>query len=208
MILSRAELPWPIARNPYEHHRRLWRLFPDRPAESRQRQEQSRQGFLFRVEDNPLGQSARILLQSSTRPTPSEGIKLLASRELDPQPTVGQRLAFILTANPIKTIKDTQRSDKPEKRRDTCRVPLITEASQAAWLARKLEGAATMDSVSILPHPPVFFRRGNRAGKLVMVTFEGMLTVTDPEKLQALLSNGVGPAKAFGCGLLLVRRLA
>lgn len=208
MILSRAELPWPVARYPYEYHRRLWRLFPDRPAESRQCQQQSRQGFLFRVEDNPVGQSARVLLQSSTLPIPAEGVKLLASRELDPQPSRGQRLAFLLTANPIKTIKDTQKSDKPGKRRDTCRVPLITEASQIAWLERKLEGAATMESASILPHPPVFFRRGNRAGKLVMVTFEGRLTVTDPEQLRALLSSGVGPAKAFGCGLLLVRRLA
>lgn len=208
MILSRAELPWSVARNPYEHHRRLWRLFPDQPIEKRQRQEQPRQGFLFRVEDSRPGQPARILLQSSARPTAAEGVRLLASRDLDPQPSVGQRLAFLLTANPVKAIKDTQMLEKPNKRRDTCRVPLITEASQTAWLERKLEGGARMDAVSVLPHPPVFFRRGHRAGKLVTVTFEGLLTVTDPEQLRALLSNGVGPAKAFGCGLLLVRRLA
>ena len=207
MILSRAELPWSVARNPYEHHRRLWRLFPDRPPESRQRHEQPRQGFLFRAEDSQPGQPVRILLQSSTRPVAAEGISLLASREIDPQPRAGQRLAFLLTANPVKTIKDSQRPDKPDKRRDTCRVPLITEANQTAWLERKFEGAARMDAVSVRPHPPIFFRRGNRAGKLVTVTFEGLLWVTDPEQLRALLSNGIGPAKAFGCGLLLVRRL-
>ncbi|MHB1353416.1 MAG: type I-E CRISPR-associated protein Cas6/Cse3/CasE [Thiobacillus sp.] len=38
-------------------------------------------------------------------------------------------------------------------------------------------------------------------------TFEGILRVEMPEQLASLLENGVGPAKAFGCGLLLVRRL-
>jgi CRISPR system Cascade subunit CasE len=31
--------------------------------------------------------------------------------------------------------------------------------------------------------------------------------VDDPEQLTRLLENGIGPAKSFGCGLLLVRRL-
>jgi CRISPR system Cascade subunit CasE len=38
-------------------------------------------------------------------------------------------------------------------------------------------------------------------------TFEGTLRVSSPERLAHLLENGIGPAKAFGCGLLLVRRL-
>jgi CRISPR system Cascade subunit CasE len=206
MILSRAEIPWSVARRPYEHHRRLWRLFPDRPPESRQHQEQARNGFLFRIEDNRPGRPARVLVQSHERPRPTEGITLIASRELDPQPSAGQRLAFLLTANPIKTIRDGQLDEKPEKRRDTCRVPLITEADQTDWLRRKLDGAAAIQTVTLLPHQPVFFQRGNRGGKLVMVTFEGILTVADPAHLRRLLENGIGPAKAFGCGLLLVRR--
>ena len=46
----------------------------------------------------------------------------------------------------------------------------------------------------------------SRGGKLVTATFEGVLHVRDPDRLAALLENGIGPAKAFGCGLLLVRR--
>ena len=206
MILSRAEIPWPAARRPYEHHRQLWRLFPDHPPERRRQQDEQRLGFLFRIEDNRPGQPARVLVQSKVRPSPAEGIALIGSRELDPRPRPGQRLAFLLTANPIKTIKDAQITDKPHKRRDTCRVPLITEADQTDWLCRKLEGAAVVDTVSVLPHQPVYFRRGDKAGKLALVTFEGQLTVDDPSQLRALLDNGIGPAKAFGCGLLLVRR--
>lgn len=63
-----------------------------------------------------------------------------------------------------------------------------------------------IEATSMLPHTPTYFRKGNRGGKLVTVTFEGVLNVTDPAHLIRLLENGVGPAKAFGCGLLLVRR--
>ena len=165
-------------------------------------------GFLFRVEDNRPGQPARVLVQSHQPPCPAPGIGLLGSREFRPQPTAGQRLAFLLTANPVKTIQDTETTQKPAKTRATCRVPLIDEDQQRDWLGRKLGGAAKLETVSLLPHAPVFFRRGQRAGKLVTLTFEGVLNVEDPWALVTLLENGVGPAKAFGCGLLLVRRLA
>ena len=210
MILSRAEIPWPAARDPYQHHRMIWQLFPGEPREARRDDAEPRQGFLFRVEDNKPGQPARVLVQSRQRPCPADGVVLLASREVEPQPSAGQRLAFLLTANPVKTIKDTQAEQKPGKTRDTCRVPLQKEDDQRAWLARKLNGAAEVEAVSVLPHQPLFFRRNrrdNRAGKLVTVSFEGVLRVQDPALLVTLLENGIGPAKAFGCGLLLVRRL-
>lgn len=207
MNLIRAEIPWPAAGNPYEHHRRIWRLFPEESEEHRQADEANRSGFLFRVEDNRPGNPARVLVQSSRPPQHAEGITLIATRTVNPQPTGGQRLAFLLTANPIKNIKDAQLTEKPGKRRDTCRVPLIREQEQRDWLARKLAGAAQIEAVSVLPHQPIFFRRGNRAGKLVTVTFEGVLRVEDPLPLVQRLQSGIGPAKAFGCGLLLVRSL-
>lgn len=39
------------------------------------------------------------------------------------------------------------------------------------------------------------------------VDFSGELLVSNPEQLHIALLNGIGHAKAFGCGLLLVRRL-
>jgi len=39
------------------------------------------------------------------------------------------------------------------------------------------------------------------------VDYEGVLTVSDPELLLAQLSIGLGRAKAFGCGLMLIRRV-
>jgi CRISPR system Cascade subunit CasE len=207
MILSRAEIPWSSARNPYDMHRALWHLFPDEAPESRQTQDQPRQGFLFRVEDNRPGRPAQVLVQSRRQPCSDPRVPLIGSREIHPRPSQGQRLAFLLTANPVKTIKDTQLEQKSKKTRETCRVPLTKESDQRVWLIQKLEHAAAIDALAIVPHPPLFFRRGNRGGKIAAVTFEGVLNVMDPAALVLLLQNGIGPAKAFGCGLMLVRRI-
>lgn len=85
-----------------------------------------------------------------------------------------------------------------------CRVPLIKEEEQRQWLLRQL---SEVDATSVLPHAPLYFRKGGHGGNLVIATFEDVLRVGDPDRLAALLENDIGPAKAFGCGLLLVRRI-
>ena len=52
-------------------------------------------------------------------------------------------------------------------------------------------------------------RASEKDGQLSFSTadFSGELTVFDPSAFVMTLRNGIGPAKAFGCGLLLVHRL-
>jgi CRISPR system Cascade subunit CasE len=206
MFLSRVEVPWEFARNPYDFHRHLWRLFPGEAKETRSNDGEARQSFLFRIEGNPTGRPARLLVQSRRQPEAASGLIVIGTREFQPQPVAGQRLAFLLTANPVKTITDAQRDAKPGKTSEKCRVPLIHEADQRAWLTRKLANAGEIVAASVLPHAPMYFRKGNRGGKLATATFDGVLRVSDSTRLTELLENGVGPAKGFGCGLLLVRR--
>jgi CRISPR system Cascade subunit CasE len=132
---------------------------------------------------------------------------VIGCREFHPRPASGQRLAFLLTANPIKTIVDEQLETKPDKKSEKCRVPLLKEEEQQGWLSRKLTDAADVESSTVLPHPPLYFRKGNRGGKLLTVTFEGILKVRDGAALSKYLANSIGPAKGFGCGLMLVRRI-
>jgi CRISPR system Cascade subunit CasE len=207
MFLSRVEIPWDVVRNPYEIHRQLWRLFPGEKKETRKNAEEARRGFLFRLESHQPGRPLRLLIQSRRVPAPAAELTIVGTREFQPQPTHGQRLAFLLTANPVKTIIDAQREAKQLKKSEKCRVPLIYETEQRDWLKRKLMGAGEIETVDVLPHAPMFFRKGNRGGKLATVTFEGVLRVIEPEPLVRHLENGIGPAKAFGCGLLLVRRV-
>ncbi|SDY50396.1 type I-E CRISPR-associated protein Cas6/Cse3/CasE [Nitrosomonas sp. Nm58] len=207
MFLSRVEIPWEFARNPYNLHRQLWRLFPGEEKETRSNGEELRQGFLFRIEGNPTGLPARLLVQSRRMPEAASGVVLVGTREINPQPVLDQHLAFLITANPVKTITDRERDTKPGKQSEKCRVPLIKEEDQREWIVRKLADAGEIKAANVLPHAPVYFRKGNRGGKLVTATFEGVMCVRNPDILITLIENGIGSAKAFGCGLLLVRRL-
>lgn len=47
----------------------------------------------------------------------------------------------------------------------------------------------------------------NRSAGFSSMDYEGVITVRDPIRLLTMLSKGLGPSKAFGCGLMLVRRL-
>lgn len=207
MFISRIEIPWGDVRNPYEIHRRVWKLFPGEEKEARAGWEEEHQGFLFRAEQYAPGRPAKLLVQSRSAPKEVAGIALLGTREFDPQPRAAQRLAFVLTANPVKTIDDANKDDKPGKRSPKVRVPLVKEQAQREWLSRKFASAAVVEAVSILAQAPLYFRKGSRAGKVVPVTFEGVIKVEDGALLRELLLRGIGPAKAFGCGLLLVRRV-
>lgn len=151
MFLSRVEIPWEFSRNPYDLHRQLWRLFPGEEKETRSNGEELRQGFLFRIEENQTGRPARLLVQSRHAPEAASRVVLVGTREIQPQPVAGQRLAFLLTANPVKTITDVQRDAKPGKKSEKCRVPLIKEEEQREWIARKLAGAGEIEAVNILP---------------------------------------------------------
>jgi CRISPR system Cascade subunit CasE len=50
-------------------------------------------------------------------------------------------------------------------------------------------------------------QRGGKGIALSTLDFEGHLTVANAEIFRTALFSGIGPAKAFGCGLLLVRRV-
>ena len=197
MFLSKVHLDWKSTRNPYDWHRALWRLFPDQAQEKR--------GFLFRVEQQRPGQGALILLQSSAAPNPyDEEVRVVAEpKRLDlSELPRGMSLRFRLTANVIKTIRDSKEPERP------VRVPLIKEEQQVEWLTRKLADSAGIETVTMTANPPLFFKRKGQPGKLVTATFDGCLQVFDPQAFRVLMESGIGAAKSFGCGLLSIARAA
>ena len=197
MYLSKIWLVPGRLDNAWEWHRALWTLFPDfkrKPGES--------SPFLYRIEKMNLAQGAEVLMQSNIHPAEtSDRARLLATRTIEPQPHEGQLLAFRLTANVTKAIRDAKQTERK------IRVPLIKEDQQIEWFRRKLDGSArNLTNLQIQPHPPTYFRKGHKPGKIVSITFDGVLEVGDPVALKELIRKGLGPAKAFGCGLMLVRR--
>ena len=199
MYLSKVQLDWEHAKNPYELHKALWQLFPDRPDENR--------SFLFRVENIVKNQSAQLLMQSVDKPVSGAKGELLACREIPLQLHEGQFLRFRLRANPIKTIKDVEKGVVEKKGKSftrTARVPLIHEEQQQAWLERKFDGVALLQSLNIQKELVLNFRKHKeqRSGKIQTVLFEGVFQVLDPEELVEMMTQGIGPAKSFGCGML------
>ena len=121
----------------------------------------------------------------------------------------GQRLRFMLVANPVKMINDEGGRKNTAGESKKCRVPLVKEDDQRAWIERKLQDTASLESLVIDPVFPLRFRKGkeDRAGKIQPVGFQGVLSVKEPDAFVGLIQSGIGPAKAFGCGLLSLARV-
>ncbi len=194
MYLSRLLLAGEQFRNPYEIHRALWSVFPDAPAQERD--------FLFRVEEHSTRQT-QVLMQSQRQPGRNTSFaRVFASKSFELTITEGRQLHFLLVANPVKTITDEQGRLDSKGEIKKCRVPLISEEEQAAWLKRKLNGAALLGMVEIDNQLPLHFRKGSRPGKIQPYVFKGILETQNTAKLRSILQQGIGPAKAFGCGML------
>ncbi|HOO50123.1 MAG TPA: type I-E CRISPR-associated protein Cas6/Cse3/CasE [Alphaproteobacteria bacterium] len=200
MYLSKVLISGAACRNPYEIHRELWQLFQEDESASRD--------FLFRIEHSDRN-NAEILMQSIRKPERSSNTShILAYKEYVFSLSYGQRLRFLLIANPIKTINDEAERKNKLGETKKCRVPLIREEEQRIWIERKFQTTATFDTLVIDPVFPLRFRksREDRIGKIQPVSFKGILKVEGIEEMYELVKNGIGPAKAFGCGLLSLAR--
>lgn len=191
MYLSKIDLKLSLLKNPYEWHREIWRLFPEKDGENRD--------FLFRLEGiQEENKSLVVLLQSTVPPQQQSKLGRLIS---GPSPInfhslqEGGVYRFKLVANVTKKIKEADT-------RRPLRVPLMKEEEQIAWIKRKFENAADLLEVQIKINPALYFRKNQMKGKLQTLTFEGFLKIINLPSTIRLLNQGIGPAKGFGCGLL------
>ncbi len=75
-----------------------------------------------------------------------------------------------------------------------------------AYVTRKLDGAAVLDSCHVMERGMRTAARRRRGIPFVAANLMGSLTVSDPQAFLATMTAGMGRAKAFGCGLLCVSR--
>jgi len=191
MHLSEILLDSKLARNPYEIHRHLWRLFPGMPDDKR--------SFLYRVSYGKDNEPLRILILSRHEPFATEKVKgcdILRTKVFNPALKEKDHLQFVLCANPIKRLA-----------KERCRVPLIDEDQLIEWLQKKLENGASLEYAEIIGKRNLYFRKNGKAGKIITITFRGLININDPKHMGSILESGIGPAKAFGCGLMLVKRI-
>ena len=206
-------------RGAYEAHQWLWRFLPAPPGTPR--------SFLFRRRD--VDGLPRFYVVSDTAPAAPTAHWQVSSKPYAPALAAGDRLAFDLRANPVVTTRSaagkSARHDvvMHEKARllkerglqrwadwttpDRPGLHELAQRSASAWLlARGAAIGAAFDAESLRVEG--YEQHRGKAGSLRFSTvdFRGHLTIRDPDALQQALNQGVGHAKAFGCGLLLVRR--
>ncbi|WP_433933235.1 type I-E CRISPR-associated protein Cas6/Cse3/CasE [Sorangium cellulosum] len=127
----------------------------------------------------------------------------------------GDSFLFRLRANPTRRV-DTK-SGPDGKRRNGRRVELRDDASRLDWLRRKAsasgfelhgpEDGTGASGTCVREERKLLGRRPDASGAprvltLAPVLFEGRLRVTDADRFRAALAAGIGPAKAYGFGLL------
>lgn len=152
----------------------------------------------------------------------------MQTRPYVPRLHAGDHLAFELRANPVVTVKTAQgksaRHDVVMQAKtlllkdrqlahwadwttpDRPAMPALVHQSCSAWLLARCERLGITldgDALSVDGYQQHRGKRGEL--RFSTVEFSGRLTVVDPTALHAALVGGVGHAKAFGCGLLLIR---
>ena len=177
-------------------HRAVMALFPaSLPGAEQERRAASK--ILFRVDETATGRV--ILIQSLVAPTHAPSSAKIKAVHCGTAMTTGIPVRFRVAVNAV------MRCRRPDgKHRDA---PL-REDQVDGWLLGKLAGALT--NVTVLNSTRSVYgadRKGLKKGLLTALqvdTTDGVGMVDDPERLLNLVVDGVGRAKAYGCGLLTV----
>lgn len=211
----------------HDLHRTLMRAFPQAPPTAAGPREHF--GVLHRLEVHPRSNDIVVLVQSLIEPEWGR-LSMDMFRQWPCCKCIvesvnnlhdGQALTFRLRANPTRRVR-REPNDPDGKwtgkrvaltgQRDAATGAVLKDADQmrTEWLARKGESGGFellelpdhpgIKDVRIIPEARVF---GNQRRKTFWpVLFEGRLRVSDAEAFRATLQQGIGPAKAYGFGLL------
>ncbi|WP_140724754.1 MULTISPECIES: type I-E CRISPR-associated protein Cas6/Cse3/CasE [Gammaproteobacteria] len=183
--------------DPYEMHRSLVRAFVVDETQTPPR-------FLWRLETQAAWSDPQLIVQSS-RPGNWRYLDDSAGYLKEPVETkavtiedllrVDARYRFRLLANPTVA-------------REGKRYGLSSEEAQLAWLSRQGERVGFRVEMALVAASDVLTsRKGATRIHLRRALFEGILRASDVAALGNALQAGIGPGKAFGCGLLSLARI-
>lgn len=211
--LASILVPSDSARANDAHHRLIWTLFAD--SKDRQRD------FLWRSDDG------QFLILSDRQPEDQHMLFDLRTKLFEPRLARGDRLGFRLRVNAVVTrteqlgdkkkkrrhdivmdaMRKIEHSGMPEQLRGRRRAELASEVA-AQWITQQGQknGFALDKLDSSLYNTARLHRTNGRDGRLGFLDLDGVLVVDDPNLLLSAVTNGFGKAKAFGYGLMLLRR--
>ena len=195
------------------HHRLLWSAFAA-PGQARD--------FLWRA----MG-TGRFLTLSARPPEASDLFARCDTQPFAPDLRAGDRLAFTLRANATRTEKTgtgtaTGKEKKrhidlvmdalpPKGRRADARMA-VAQSVGRTWMGKQgARGGFEVEEMAVGDYSTLTLAAAaggprSRQPRFGVLDMTGTLTVTEPETFLRRLADGFGRAKAFGCGLMLIRR--
>ncbi len=188
-------------RDTYDWHQRVWQAFGGRDGQARD--------FLIRVDRKE--EAFRVLILSQTVPERPDWCPMdcFGTKIIPDSYFARTHYRFSLLANPTKKVR-VDNADGTRKKNGR-RVPITQREDLVAWLQRKAgEGGFQInpDSLRIIPRGREFFHKdGTSHGTHAAVEFQGELTVNDTRQFRMTVASGIGSAKAFGFGLLVIAPL-
>ncbi|WP_380284840.1 type I-E CRISPR-associated protein Cas6/Cse3/CasE [Kitasatospora purpeofusca] len=125
---------------------------------------------------------------------------------------IGDTVGFRAVVNPTYSKRQTAPGREQTRGR---RVAHTNPDGVRRWCARHFGdghgsvggtgGTADPGTISVRMLPTVSSSTSHKGLKITRAELRGALTVTDPTAFVTALSDGVGHARAYGCGLILVR---
>ncbi len=84
----------------------------------------------------------------------------------------------------------------------------VMNGAALKWLAaRAPKGGFQLQSTQATGYRWHALPEKNRTAGFSSLDYEGVLSVEEPRLFAELIGQGIGPSKAFGCGLMLIRRI-
>lgn len=182
ILVSIGEAAQKQLRDCYAWHKVIWEAFPNMDDQPRP--------FLFRVDNKR--RRFRVLMLSTHRPV-IPGWGEWRTKEVSSSFLSHERYLFQIRANPTVC-------------QDGRRIGLYDLQKLQDWLERKAaqSGFAVIEYAAG-PATSHHFTKAGKIGKHSSVDFQGLLQVTDQQAFLDAFTNGIGPAKAFGFGLLMLQ---
>ncbi len=188
-----------LIKDSYTWHKKLWEAFPSIP--------EAKRDFLTRVDATSEGFRVYILSQKEpVRPSwcPQNAWAL---KQIQQTFFNNKYFRFDIKANPTKCVPFGNEAEKFKKRGK--RYAILEPDEQKVWLIRKAEqnGFRLLDDLplQIEQVQPSHFYKGAHVGFHMGVRFLGVLSITDTEKFASVFHTGIGSAKAFGFGMLMLQ---
>ena len=196
------------------HHRLIWTLFGDTKDRARD--------FLWRADGK-----GKFYTLSARPPIANDLFNPPETKAFEPNLKSKDKLRFVLRANATRDRSSVSRMDKADRKGKSRRVDVVmdllhevpsgsradermklAQAAAESWMGR--QGAAkgfVLGKIAVEDYRVLELGRGPKRGLTHgVLDLAGEIEVTEPKIFLASLASGFGRAKAWGCGLMLIRR--